>query len=186
MLVALLLPAAPASAVQCGVWRWNVKTLSDSNASDVDFSPVAKSVDYLRRLPAPPSLSIDEPRIHPVEFITYKVKAQVVEATVEDDHDVHLVIAPRHHRSHTMIVEFPDTQCNGANHSIKKHAMKHARADLIATCGTIPSSEFVDLKGKVTIKGVGFWDEDHGQTGVAPNAIELHPILSFAGDCHRV
>jgi hypothetical protein len=25
-----------------------------------------------------------------------------------------------------------------------------------------------------------FWDYFHGQTGVAPNAIELHPILGFA------
>jgi hypothetical protein len=26
---------------------------------------------------------------------------------------------------------------------------------------------------------VAFFDFDHGQTGVAPNAIELHPILGF-------
>jgi hypothetical protein len=30
-----------------------------------------------------------------------------------------------------------------------------------------------------TITGVGFFDFDHGQTGVAPNAIELHPVLGF-------
>ena len=29
------------------------------------------------------------------------------------------------------------------------------------------------------IVGVGFFDSDHGQTGVAPNAIEIHPILSI-------
>jgi integrase len=28
--------------------------------------------------------------------------------------------------------------------------------------------------------GVAFWDFKHGQTGVAPNAIELHPILGKA------
>jgi len=28
--------------------------------------------------------------------------------------------------------------------------------------------------------GVAFFDFKHGQTGVAPNAIELHPILGFA------
>ena len=27
---------------------------------------------------------------------------------------------------------------------------------------------------------VAFFDFKHGQTGVAPNAIELHPILGFA------
>jgi len=27
---------------------------------------------------------------------------------------------------------------------------------------------------------VAFFDYQHGQTGVAPNAIELHPVLDFA------
>jgi hypothetical protein len=29
-------------------------------------------------------------------------------------------------------------------------------------------------------RGVAFFDFLHGQTGVAPNGIELHPILGFA------
>jgi hypothetical protein len=29
------------------------------------------------------------------------------------------------------------------------------------------------------VVGVAFFDTKHGQTGVAPNGIELHPILSF-------
>jgi hypothetical protein len=28
--------------------------------------------------------------------------------------------------------------------------------------------------------GIGFFDYLHGQTGVAPNGIELHPVLRFA------
>lgn len=37
----------------------------------------------------------------------------------------------------------------------------------------------VRLCAAATITGVAFFDFDHGQTGVAPNAIELHPILAF-------
>jgi hypothetical protein len=33
--------------------------------------------------------------------------------------------------------------------------------------------------GLATVTGVAFFDFQHGQTGVAPNAIELHPILAF-------
>jgi hypothetical protein len=33
--------------------------------------------------------------------------------------------------------------------------------------------------GTATITGVGFFDFDHGETGVARNAIELHPVLAF-------
>ena len=33
---------------------------------------------------------------------------------------------------------------------------------------------------KARVVGVAFFDYQHGQTGVAPNAIELHPVLDFA------
>jgi hypothetical protein len=58
-----------------------------------------------------------------------------------------------------------------------------------------PRREFVDLFGRmplswswseplssadiVEISGVGFFDFEHGQNGVAPNAIELHPVLAI-------
>ena len=41
------------------------------------------------------------------------------------------------------------------------------------------NSSFTHLTGKATIRGVGFFDFLHGQTGVAPNGIELHPVLRF-------
>jgi hypothetical protein len=51
--------AAPAFGVQCGVWRWPVKTLSDRLESKVNFDPLHKSVDYLLNRDAPSSLSSD-------------------------------------------------------------------------------------------------------------------------------
>ena len=36
------------------------------------------------------------------------------------------------------------------------------------------------LCGRAVVSGVAFFDFKHGQTGVAPNAIELHPILGFS------
>ncbi|HYT81635.1 MAG TPA: hypothetical protein VEQ37_20765 [Actinomycetota bacterium] len=171
-----------AFALKCGVWRWPVKTLSDQAASQVDYSPKTSSVRRLRRLDPPSSLSTDTPRIEPVEFTTYRVRAKLVGAVIEDDHDVHLVIRSPASRRKTMIVEFPYVQCNGANDSAKRAAMKRARASLTNACGNIGTS-FVDLKGRVRVTGVGFWDEIHGQTGVAPNGIELHPVLRFRGTC---
>ena len=38
----------------------------------------------------------------------------------------------------------------------------------------------VTCAGSATLTGVGFFDIPHGQTGVAPNAIELHPVLKFS------
>jgi hypothetical protein len=51
---------------------------------------------------------------------------------------------------------------------------------MLTNYGSLSTSSFTKLKGNVTIKGVGFWDEIHGQTGVAPNGIELHPVLKFS------
>src|SRR5260370_24033532 len=44
---------------------------------------------------------------------------------------------------------------------------------------------FTESGETVTIVGVPFFDFMHGQTGVAPNGIELHAILSvcFGKDC---
>ncbi len=52
-------------------------------------------------------------------------------------------------------------------------------------CGRAPEKFFGrPITGKqspknvyVTVQGVAFFDLIHGQTGVAPNGIELHPIL---------
>ena len=88
--------------------------------------------------------------------------------------------------SKTMIVEFPDTTCNGATSSPKKGKMASARSALIKACGQPSSSHFTNLSGRANITGVGFFDIPHGQTGVAPNAIELHPGLKFmAASCSR-
>lgn len=37
----------------------------------------------------------------------------------------------------------------------------------------------IRLCQRAVVTGVACFDFKHGQTGVAPNAIELHPILAF-------
>ncbi len=181
--VVLMPPTSIAHAGSCGVWRWPVKTLSDSRKRDVNFHPHRATIDKLRHLDAPNTLSENTPRLAPVEDKTYLVKAVVREATIGDDHDVHLVIASRAHHNHTMIVEFPDPRCVAS--SFKRDRIRHARHQLFSNCGPISSSSFTPLRGTVGVTGVGFWDEKHGQTGIAPNGIELHPVLNFKGRCAR-
>jgi hypothetical protein len=172
-----------ASATSCGVWRWPVKTLSDRARTKVDFTPKSVRIDRLRHLTAPSSLSTSTPRIKGVEFKTYRLKVRVIEAKIEDDSDIHLVIASRTARRHTMIVEFPHPSC--VDKPFKRHAMRAARSSMLNNCGSLSTSSFTKLKGNVTIIGVGFWDEKYGQTGVAPNGIELHPVLKFSGTCSK-
>jgi hypothetical protein len=110
----------------------------------------------------------------------------LIEAKREEDRDIHLVIAWPDNPRLTMIVEFPDVRCQGAKQSKKREAMRKARAAFERACGTPSSSSFRKLSGTAPITGVGFFDVKHGQTGIAPNGIELHPILRFrSGGCER-
>ena len=44
------------------------------------------------------------------------------------------------------------------------------------------SKAMTPVNASASIIGVGFFDSSHGQTGVAPTAIELHPIFSIVFD----
>jgi hypothetical protein len=71
--------------------------------------------------------------------------------------------------------------------------MKQARDNFTSLCGlptwrtrTTKASPR-DLIGTASLEGVGFFDLKHGtpQVGVAPNNIELHPVLRFSVEnCH--
>jgi hypothetical protein len=172
--------ASPRAA--CGVERWAVKTLSDPAAATVNFHAVPTTVDALRTR-ALPQTSSGTPRTPPVETHTYRVTATLIEARLEADHDIHLVIAQPGHRTHRMIVELPDPNCPGVTSSIRRARIAKARAAFVKACGMPAASPqpLLRLHGTATITGVGFVDVEHSrpQAGVAPNDIELHPVLGF-------
>jgi hypothetical protein len=84
-----------------------------------------------------------------------------------------------------MIVEFPAMYCTLTARPVLRRRMQAARSAFIRACGVPTHSGSAVLRGTATITGVGFFDFWHGQNGVAPNAIELHPVLRFSGVCRR-
>jgi hypothetical protein len=180
----VVIPATPAQAISCGGFRWPIKTLSDGDAKRVDYTPRTTTVKRLRSLARPTNLQSSTPRLRRVEFRTYRVTADLVVAARMADHDIHLVIeAPTAHHKR-MVVDFPDPRCPGARISPKKAAMRRARARFEDACGSIGTSR-VKLQGRVTLVGVGFWDDPNPGRNSAPNGIELHPVLAFHGSCTR-
>jgi hypothetical protein len=169
--------ASPQRA-SCGVERWNVKTLTDRPARTIDLRRVEKTTVWLlRQLPRPSSLPSH--RLGGPERTVYRVRADLVAAKLEEDEDIHLVIADPEQGAQ-MIVEFPDPGCTRGATPAARSRMRRARASFIRECGPPPSSRFVRVRGRATISGVGFFDFLHGQRGVAPNGIELHPVTRFA------
>jgi hypothetical protein len=145
-----------------------VKILADARADLVDFTPRGTSVGHLRGLAPPEHLG---PRIRGVETTTYRVRATLVAMKLQEDGDVHLVIADRRDRTKTMIVEFPAAYCTLDATPAARVKMTSARRALQRACGSADASQFTPLRGTAAIDGVGFFDFKHGQRGVAPNVI---------------
>jgi hypothetical protein len=173
--------SAPGSKqVGCGVERWSVKTLKDAAGRALTLSPKATTIRALRRKAVPGYLGLRRGR--GVERTTFRVRAKLVEMKLEADSDIHLVIADPTRTGATMIAEFPARSCTVGATPRARTKMNRARTALIAACGP-PTGSFRKLSGSATVTGVGFFDQIHGQTGVAPNGIELHPVVGFSGRC---
>jgi len=48
-----------------------------------------------------------------------------------------------------------------------------------------PINKPIKTRRLVTVTGIGFFDHIHGQTGVAPHGIELHPMLQVVLHDHK-
>src|SRR5204862_7270178 len=82
--------------------------------------------------------------------------------------------------SHTMLAEIPDPAC--VSGGPLQTPITAARAQFDAKH---PGAGPVTVVNEtITVAGVGFFDFLHSQTGVAPNAIELHPVLSICFGLH--
>lgn len=139
----------------------------------------------------------------PTETTVWRLKALVTEARLEQDGDYHLVLQGT--SGDTMIGEIPDPDPAFVKNPVWRADIKVARDAMDKKVGhplkaigfdeaemAPPTHErFEDkrmpdeiaamtkVNASATIIGVGFFDSDHGQTGVAPTAIEIHPILSI-------
>ncbi len=159
---------------QCGVERWAVKTLTDPEAGQVNLVPKPATVEELAVLPVPDGFGRDAARLKP-EFQAYTVAATLVEFKEEADSDIHLVIVGESGQS--MIAEIPDPGCAQGSRVLPQ--ISRARAQFVGRFGQPSRTSWHQVNTPVTVTGVLFFDVPHGQTGVAPNAVELHPVVDI-------
>jgi hypothetical protein len=145
------------AALACGIERWKVKTLQDRpRLVRSEPNTIARLVSHPRPSPLPPTRAPFERRI-------FTVVAAVTLVRPEPDEDLHLVLKKG---TRTMIAESPSSTCTKGATAYRRGQMREAR-------------KVVRLCARAQVVGVAFFDFNHNQTGVAPNAIELHPILGF-------
>ena len=168
--------------MSCGVQRWHIKTLGDAYVNTINWTPVLGNVSDLTSAPVPAGYDQynDTTRYAPYETQAYRIRAVLVGWKTESDHDFHMVIADINNPSDTMIIEPPDPTCSSACDGGFANYFSSVRTKLTNCFGPAPSS-FTNFPSGIVVDvtGVPLFDALHGQTGVASNGIELHPLMSI-------
>jgi hypothetical protein len=122
----------------------------------------------------PPNPLPTDGRFAPTENTVFVVNATLTDYKLESDSDYHLVIMDD--QGNAMIAEIPSPSCVDPSSPFAAQ-ITNARSQLDGTLSV--SSSFQTANVPVQITGVGFFDFFHNQHGVAPNVIELHPVLDI-------
>ena len=164
---------SPTPTPNCGVERWSVKTGTDADAHSVSFISQSTTIATMRSW-TPPSPIPPNNRVSPFETSVWTINANLLEYKFEDDSDYHVVLQDA--AGNTIIGEIPHPGCVGSGSPFAA-SIVNARLKFNAMFTASTSFQFANVPVQVT--GVGMFDFLHGQTGVAPNGIELHPILDI-------
>jgi hypothetical protein len=159
---------------QCGVERWSIKTGTDSQAPSINLGTYISTTIYNMQSSTAPSSLPANSRIAPRELNQYRVTGTLVKYKLEGDSDYHLVIQDSSGRQ--MIVEIPKSNCVGAGSPFGP-GIANARREFDARF--VATTTMKTTSTPVAVRGIGFWDYLHGQTGAAPNGIEVHPVLDI-------
>ena len=191
---AALQSATGAEALQRAVHeRWSVKTGADAGAANlVTQVPVAGTIAGMVAF-AVPAVRPPDARAPGAEETVWELNATLTGYKHESDGDYHLVIADG--QGNTMIAEIPDPaalapgsffteQITAARQAFDNQfgvqlaaAAQSPGTPQFAAAAIVPA--LIPASESVTVRGLGFFDFAHGQDGVAPNAIELHPVISI-------
>ena len=159
----------------CGKERWPVKVGTDKDVSLVSTNITDTNIAKLSMIGAPSNPNIRrDTRYQPTETTQYRISGHLIVIKREADEDYHLVI--QDNKKRTMIVEVPSTRCAKGSRFLAQ--IKQVRHDLYQRYH-LRGKKKLKLNSQVTVTGIGFFDRKHGQEGVAPNGIELHPVMSI-------
>jgi hypothetical protein len=176
--IAFLFFLAASTAFACGSERWSVKTLTDKDAARISEQPLTATIEDLTNIPAPARSAMpNDGRLGP-ELHTYLVTGYLVGFKKEADEDFHIVIADLDNPKATMVVEMAAPDCVGDDYQ-KQFATEREEWEKRFGKATAKFKDVHAHKIKVQFVGVGFFDFIHGQTGVAKNGFELHPVLAW-------
>lgn len=172
LFIASLLPARA-----CGVERWDAKALADDRGLFANVANV--DVKYLRSLRRPFGVDRFHARRVSAERHVYRVRGELLGFKIEDDGDIHAVIAQDYDRSSTIIAEIPDPRCMRGAPASYVDSVARTRLAFVRRFGVPPYRSMRLAYEPITLSGPVFFDNDHAQDGAAPNNAEIHPVLTL-------
>jgi hypothetical protein len=166
-------PTPPPAGMACGTERWAVKTLSDPDAPSVDVNSASTTTIAALNALTPHCSGLPEERTFREEFHAYEITGVVLRVTNDSDRDISLALADPRDVTRTMVVALVEPTCAGAIDSPFRSLLQQARVQYMRLGA---------LTGRVVrVRGVGFYDFDHGQAGRSRSCIELHPVIAISG-----
>jgi hypothetical protein len=163
-------------AQNCGVERWDVKTLSDRDTSQIDFTAIIKSSVHEQIAIGHPPGKLKS-RVGS-ERTAYSITCYIIGYKKEKDKDIHIIVKDSF-TNDTMVIEITSPVCPAVQATSRYKQFKEVYAWFESNIGE-PHGSFTYLPQPklVCITGIGFWDHVHGQKGMAANGREIHPVLS--------
>ncbi len=156
-----------------GEERWEQKVLVDNGADSISEFYEETTIEELHQINTKTEANKykkGRPRME-IEKQIYKIRhCFITDVLRENDNDLHLVIEDGH--GNTMIAEIPDADCPVAKESDWSGNYEEVRKTMLKYANNYRHYLF-------TVTGPLFVDKSHGQTGRAPNNIEIHPILEL-------
>lgn len=164
------------------LFRWKVRTGADPDASLVEEKPVPTTVEKLAAKRRPAEIktpterypAYQDRRTEGVERTIFEVEAEIVACKLQMSRSYHLNLKGKTGR--TMIANCLDPQHVDPGSRWAKQ-IAEVRKEIEEKLK--PGSAYTHGSWPVRITGIGFFNHVHGQSGVAPNGIELTPVLSI-------
>lgn len=166
-----------ASGQECGVERWSIKTLSDTDTAFIHFNNVVRSSVHDQVNMEAPFGRLNDRLAS--ETVVYEIECFVIGYKKEPDRDIHVIVEDIN-TDETMVIEIMSPDCPEVKNT-SRHKLAIELYQWFTENIGVPRTSFTFLKDhkRINLTGVGFWDYLHGQKGMANNGREIHPVLSM-------
>ena len=155
--------------------RWSVRTLADGFRPSA--SPTRTTIAAERARPAP--VITESTRRQPSERELLQLTCELVSVREEFDHDLHLVLRdPKSGGTLVAEIPYPDPSLP-TDLQATYRAARRVIERLVGEAGFAGRAARPGIVLEVV--GIGFFDDPHAipPEGTAPNAREIHPVLSL-------